>query len=58
VGIFAGYLLVLKREHRRFPWAPTLKIMLIVLSVVAGILYVAITKYGFRIVYHWPFLKH
>ena len=57
VGIFAGYLLVLKREHRKFPWAPVLKITLIVLLAVAGILYVAITKYGFKLVQHWPFLK-
>jgi len=58
VGIFAGYLLVLKREHRKFPWARVMKITLVVLLVVAGMLYVAIAKYGFKIVSHWPFLKH
>jgi sec-independent protein translocase protein TatC len=58
IGIFAGYLLVLKREHRRFPWAPVIKITLIVLLALAGILYVAIAKYGYKIVSHWPFLKH
>jgi sec-independent protein translocase protein TatC len=58
VGIFAGYLLVLKREHRKFPWARVMMITLLVLSAIAGILYVAIAKYGFKIVSHWPFLKH
>jgi len=58
VGIFAGYLLVLKREHRRFPWSPVMKITLIVLLAIAGVLYVAIAKYGYKVVPHWPFLTH
>jgi sec-independent protein translocase protein TatC len=58
VGIFAGYLLVLHRENRKFPWARVIKVTLIVLLAIAGMLYVAIAKYGYKIVPHWPFLKH
>lgn len=56
VGIFAGWLLVLHRENRRFPWRMALIIGAGVLLLVAGVLYLAITKYGYRPVPHWPFL--
>jgi sec-independent protein translocase protein TatC len=56
VGIFAGWLLVLRREKRRFPWRTTLFIAVAVLLLVAGVLYLAITKYGYKPVPHWPFL--
>jgi sec-independent protein translocase protein TatC len=56
VGIFAGYLLVLHRENRRFPWRTAMKIVIPIVLVLAGILYLAITKYGYKLVPHWPFL--
>ena len=56
VGIFAGYLLVLNRENRRFPWKKTMTIVIPVLLLLALVLYLAITKYGMRLVPHWPFL--
>ena len=56
VGIFASYLLVLSREGRRFPWRKTLIISGIVLLLVAGILYLATTKFGIKLVLHWPFV--
>jgi sec-independent protein translocase protein TatC len=56
VGIFAGYLLVLNRENRRFPWKMTITIVISVLLLLAFVLYLAITKYGMRLVPHWPFL--
>ncbi|MCE5309875.1 MAG: twin-arginine translocase subunit TatC, partial [Acidobacteriales bacterium] len=46
VGIFAGYLLVLSREGKRFPWRYVLYVILAVLAVVAGAAYLAVTKYG------------
>jgi sec-independent protein translocase protein TatC len=55
VVIFAGYLLVLNRENRRFPWKKAITIMLIVLLLLALVLYLAITKYGVKVVPHWPF---
>lgn len=56
VGIFASYLLILNREGRRFPWRMVLYGIFVALFVVAGILYLAITKYGYHPVPHWPFL--
>jgi sec-independent protein translocase protein TatC len=56
VGIFAGYLLVLNRENRRFPWKKTMTIVIPVLLLLALVLYLSITKYGMRLVPHWPFL--
>jgi len=56
VGIFAGYLLVLNRENRRFPWKKSMTIVIPVLLLLALVLYMAITKYGMKLVPHWPFL--
>ena len=55
-GIFASYLLVLNRENRRFPWRKTMTIVLPVLFLLALGVYLSITKYGMRLVPHWPFL--
>jgi sec-independent protein translocase protein TatC len=55
VGIFAGYLLVLHRENRRFPWRKAMTIVLCVLLLLALVLYMSITKYGVKVVPHWPF---
>ena len=56
VGIFAGYLLVLNRENRRFPWRKTMTIVIPVLLLLGTVLYLAITKFGMKLVPHWPFL--
>jgi sec-independent protein translocase protein TatC len=55
-GIFAGYLLVLNRENRRFPWRKTMTIVIPVLLLLALVLYLSITRYGMKLVPHWPFL--
>ena len=55
-GIFAGYLLILHRENRRFPWRVTMTVVLTVLLLLALVVYVSITKYGMHLVPHWPFL--
>ena len=56
VGIFAGYLLVLHRENRSFPWKKAMTIVIPVLLLLALLLYLAITRYGVKLVPHWPFL--
>jgi sec-independent protein translocase protein TatC len=56
VGIFAGYLLVLKREGRKFPWGKVLVIGAIVLAVLGGLLYFAAVHYRLHPAPHWPFL--
>ncbi len=57
VGIFASYLLVLSREGRRFPWRKVLVPVISVLVILTGVLILAITKYGFHVVPHWPFFS-
>jgi sec-independent protein translocase protein TatC len=56
VGVFASYLLVLHREKRSFPWAKVLYALLVALVVIAGILYLAVSKYGYHLALRWPFL--
>jgi sec-independent protein translocase protein TatC len=55
-GVFASYLLVLHREERRFPWKPVIIGVLSVLLLLSGVLYMTITRYGFKLVPYWPFL--
>jgi sec-independent protein translocase protein TatC len=57
IGIFAGYLLVLHRENRRFPWMKVFYWILAILAVAAAVVYIAVTKYGYKLVLSWPFLK-
>jgi sec-independent protein translocase protein TatC len=56
VGVFASYLLVLHREKRRFPWKKLLYWLAVILLAIAGALYLAVAKYGYHYVPHWPFL--
>lgn len=56
VGVFASYLLVLHREGQRFPWKNVFYVAGVILFAAAGLIYLAITKYGYRPVPHWPFL--
>jgi len=56
VGLFASYLLVLQREGRKFPWRTALLIVACVLLLLLGIGYLAITRFGFKMVPYWPFL--
>jgi sec-independent protein translocase protein TatC len=56
VGVFASNLLVLHREKRRFPWMTVFYWTLFALLVMAGAVYLAVTKYGYHTIGHWPFL--
>jgi sec-independent protein translocase protein TatC len=56
VGLFASYLLVLQRENQRFPWRKLLYPLLVIVVGAAGIVYLAVSRYGYQIVPHWPFL--
>jgi sec-independent protein translocase protein TatC len=58
VGIFAGYLLVLHRENRQFPWRKALTIVLTLLLLLAIAGYVAVTRHVIKLVPYWPFLTH
>jgi sec-independent protein translocase protein TatC len=56
MGVFASYLLVMRRENRRFPWRIFLYWLLSVLAVLALCVVVAIERYRYHITFHWPFL--
>ncbi len=58
VGVFAGYLLQLHRENRRFPWRRVLFVLAVLLALAALAIWVAVTRYGFQIQPAWPFLTH
>ncbi len=57
VGIFASHLLVLSREGQRFAWGKVFAVLFVILGIAAGLVYLAVTRYGFHLVPHWPFLQ-
>lgn len=57
VGIFAGWLLVLRRENRRFPWKVFIKWFGIVLVAVLLLILIAAKYYGYHFQSSWPFLS-
>ena len=56
VGVFASFLLVMRREGRRFPWAKIWMWTGIIVAALAGFAYFEIAHYHMQIVRHWPFL--
>jgi sec-independent protein translocase protein TatC len=56
VGVFASYLLVLSRENRRFPWLTFLIALGIPLLLMAAGVYIAVARFGYKLVTYWPFL--
>jgi sec-independent protein translocase protein TatC len=56
VGIFGGYILVLHREQRRFPWGKVLPWVALALAVIGAAVWLIAWKYGLHFVWHWPFL--
>ncbi len=56
VGLFAAYLLVLKREGKRFPWGKILLGVLALLILIGGVLALLIYHYHFHAVPRWPYL--
>jgi len=58
LGIFASYLLVLKRENRKFPWAVFFIWLAVVVAIIGSVVALAVLKFGYHFVRHWPFLGH
>jgi len=56
LGVFASYLLVLKRENKRFPWKAFSLYVGIALLLIGIALFIAIYRYHFKVVLHSPFL--
>lgn len=56
VGVFAGHLLVLKREGRSFPWRNVFLTLLAAILTAAGLVYLSIAHYHYHLIQHWPYL--
>jgi len=56
LGVFASYLLVLRREGRSFPWGKVILWTLAVLVVLVALAIVAGLVFGYKPVPHWPFV--
>jgi sec-independent protein translocase protein TatC len=54
VGIFASYLLVLKRENRKFPWRTFLMWAIVAVIGLCVLGYIAALYYGLHFVNRWP----
>jgi len=56
IGVFASYLLVLKREGRKFPWPKVVGITLLLILLLAGLAHVALVRLlHYHLASHWPF---
>jgi sec-independent protein translocase protein TatC len=56
IGVFAAYLLVLKREGKKFPWPKVLGVILLVILLLAGIAHVVLVRLlHYHLANHWPF---
>lgn len=56
VGVFASYLLVLKRENLKFPWKIIITIVISILLILGTVAYLSVARYGYKLVPNWPFL--
>jgi sec-independent protein translocase protein TatC len=56
VGLFASYLLVLRREQKKFPWAKFLTWFGIILVLIVTISWLSAHYFGYKFVNHTPFL--
>jgi sec-independent protein translocase protein TatC len=56
VGLFAAYLLVLRREERKLPWARALIFIAALLAGAGAALAILIFRYHYHFINHWPFL--
>jgi sec-independent protein translocase protein TatC len=56
VGVFAGYIVVLKREGKPLPWGVFTLVFLGLIATGAGTVYLLIARFGFKLIQHWPFL--
>ena len=55
VGVFASYLLVLRREGKKFPWLMISLVSLGFLVVVGASIGVLMYRYHYHFIKHWPF---
>ena len=58
VGVFASYLLVLRREKRAFPWKIVLLVLLGMLIIAANVMALFIWRYHYHFSPSWPYFVH
>jgi sec-independent protein translocase protein TatC len=56
VGVFASYLLVLRREGKKFPWLMVMLVCLGLLIAIGGSIAILIYRYHYHFIQHWPFV--
>jgi sec-independent protein translocase protein TatC len=56
VGVFAGWLLVLSREGKKFPWHVVFWILGGIGISTAATIYVMTSRFGYKFIEKWPFL--
>lgn len=56
VGVFASFLLVMKREGKKFPWGKVLAITFLSLVLIAAVSFFVLLKLHYHTIGHWPFL--
>src|SRR5215469_9867568 len=56
LGIFASYLLVLRREHRRFPWKAFLTWVAIAVALIAFCVLIAVVEFHYHLTWRPLFL--
>ncbi len=55
VGVFASYLLVIRREGRKFPWRNTILVLLALSLMSAGVVAYFIYRYHYHFITKWPY---
>jgi sec-independent protein translocase protein TatC len=57
VGVFAAYLLQLRRDEQSFPWMSVLVILLSIAAIAGAVVWALVAKYGYKLVPYWPYLS-
>jgi sec-independent protein translocase protein TatC len=57
VGVFASYLLVLRREGKKFPWWTVILILIGLIVASAAAIAVLVYRYHYHFAVKWPYLS-
>jgi sec-independent protein translocase protein TatC len=56
IGLFASYLLIIRREGRKFPWWIVLLVLLGAIVITAGVISLFVYRYHYHFITKWPYL--
>lgn len=57
VGVFAGWLYVMRRDNIAFPWGKAiLYVVLPLLAAIGATVFLLVTRFGYKLIPAWPFL--